>query len=69
MGREIRVESAEIAPQVSVDGGWTRVVAVEIREVYGFCLFFFSFFFFSFSFFLGRGEAAPIAYGSSQAVA
>ena len=39
------MESAEIAPQVSVDGGWTRVVAVEVREVYGFPAFFFFFFF------------------------
>ena len=54
MGREIRVESAEIAPQVSVDGGWTRVVAVEVREVYGFPAFFF--------FFFCLFRAAPVTY-------
>lgn len=38
MGRETRMESTAIV-QVSVDGGCTRVVAVDVREVYGFCMF------------------------------
>lgn len=35
LGRETRVELTS-TDQVSVDGRWTRAVAVEVREVYEF---------------------------------
>lgn len=35
LGRETGMELTSIG-QVNVDGGWTRVVAVEVREVYEF---------------------------------
>ena len=39
VSRETMMEPTAVV-QVSVGGGWTRVVAVEVRTVYAFCIYF-----------------------------